>query len=143
MIPPNNASAGTKLQIQESTVSFTDGGGNGNIPTPAPGEGTAITYSASTLLPAQTITFSGNQTITVSAKAPCEIPFTNPNGSQASYVVDVFVNGGGFSHTELETAQAAPFQSDHQTISFTINLSSSGGLEPSGAYTEVVFIKHS
>jgi len=129
--------------IAESQTTFTDGGGNGNIPAPAAGQGTAILYSASTLNPSQTITFGGTETITVSAKAPCEIPYTNPNGSQASYVADVYVTGGGFSHTELETAQPAPFESDHATVSFTIDLSSSGGLEPAGAYTEVVFIKHS
>ncbi len=136
-VPSNSASANTKLVLTESQNTFTDAAGNGPIPTPAPGEGTAIVYTSSTLTPAQTITFGGSQTISVTASGPCEIfqPHT--------YLVDVFINdGSAFNHTELETAETATFNQAGTAITFSFSLAAEAGLEPSGTDLEVVFIRH-
>jgi len=133
VVPTNNAAANTVLVFMESQTPFTDTGGNGNIPTPPAGY-TAISYVASFFQKNQTVTFGGTQKINVTAKAPCEIVAGH------SYYAFAYANGGGFNHSELSptTGYSAPMASDG-SVSFTIDLSSSGGLQPSGTGLETVF----
>jgi hypothetical protein len=140
-VPVNNAPAGSKLTIAEAQMPFTDAGGNGPIPAPASGEGTAIVYSASELNNTATATLEGNETITVSASGPCEILAGH------TYVADVYLNNtsAGFAHSELEKATPANFVSgvSPPTVSFPIDLANEFGMVPPGTFTEVVFIQHS
>jgi len=133
VVPTNNAAANTVLVFMESQTPFTDTGGNGNIPTPPSGY-TAISYVASFFQKNQTVTFGGTQKINVTAKAPCEIVAGH------SYYAFAYANGGGFNHSELSptTGYPAPMAADG-SVSFTIDLSSSGGLQPSGTGLETVF----
>ena len=139
-VPVNNAPAGSILTIQESQTPFTDGGGNGPIPSPAAGEGTAVVYSASILNATGTTTIEANHIITVTASGPCEIFMPH------TYVADVYINNtaAGFAHSELSTAEAANYipGSNPPAISFEVNLSNEFGEIPAGTYTEVVFIQH-
>jgi hypothetical protein len=139
-VPVNNAPAGSILTIQESQTPFTDGGGNGPIPSPAAGEGTAVVYSASILNATGTTTIEANHIITVTASGPCEIFMPH------TYVADVYINntGAGFAHSELSAAEPANYVagSNPPAISFQVNLSNEFGEIPAGTYTEVVFIQH-
>jgi hypothetical protein len=122
VIPANNVTSGTTIEIQESLTPFTDQGGNGNIPT-APAGYTAVVYSASFISPAQTINFKTSD-IVVTASAPCEI-----NASHTYYAF-VYANGGALSHTEIGPTglgDTSPFPTtvtsmSPYTIQFTINL---------------------
>jgi hypothetical protein len=140
-VPVNNAPSGSILTITESQTPFTDSAGNGPIPTPAPGEGTAIVYSASELNNTGTVTLEGNETITVTASGPCEIMTGH------TYVANVYINlGSTFDHAELTPTAGEPANfvagSNPPAISFQVNLSNEFGEIPAGTYTEVVFIQH-